>query len=40
MLSELILKVINIFKPKRKSDVELNDNDFANITSFIVERKR
>lgn len=39
MLNELILKVINIFKSKRKSDIELNDNDFTKIAGGIVEYK-
>lgn len=34
----LIDWIINIFKT-RQSDIELNDNDFANITGFIVEEE-
>ena len=34
-----ILKFINIFKIKRESDIELSNNDFANITASIVKEK-
>ena len=40
MINELILKIINMFKSKRKSDIELNDNDFAKITPSIVRGEK
>jgi len=40
MKNNLLMKLINIFKSKRKSDIELHDNDFAKITSLIVEKKK
>ena len=32
----LMTKVKNILKIKRKSDIELNSNDFSKITGFIL----
>lgn len=38
-MNSLLLKIIDIFKDKRKSDIELNENDFTQITGFILEKK-
>lgn len=38
-MNKLFIKIIDIFKDKRKSDIELNDNDFDKITGYILEKK-
>lgn len=38
-MNMLLFKIIDIFRDKRKSDIELNQNDFAKITGSILEKK-
>lgn len=39
MLYEILERIVDIFKSRRKSDIELHDNDFDKITGTILEEK-